>query len=121
MCQKSVVACKRRKSVSNRSEGHWHEHQLTSCDTETSHEIIGNRPDGRLQLERCPVGRDEAVDWKANNECDIEPVDVLVPVGLRNGLLGDVRLLWIVLLVTIRLRSFCHAGWRLLYLRSHDV
>jgi hypothetical protein len=94
---------------------------LTSCNTEASHEIVRNCPDGCLQLERCPVGCDETVDWKANNEGDIQPVDVLVPVGLRNGLLGDVRLLGIVLLVAVRLRRFGHAKWRLLYLRGHDV
>ncbi len=82
--------------------------KLTSCDTETSHEVVGNCPDGRLQLERCPVCRDEAVDRKANDQSDVQPVDMFVPVGLRNWLLGDVRLLGIVLL-TSRLKRLCHA------------
>jgi hypothetical protein len=82
--------------------------ELTSCDTETSHEVVGNCPDGRLQLKRCPVCCDEAVDWKANDESDVQPVDMFVPVGLRNWLLGDVRLLGIVLLAS-RLKRLCHA------------
>lgn len=94
--------------------------QLTGCDTKTSHEIICNCPDGRLQLEWCPVCRNETVDGKPNNEGDVQPVDMLVPVGFRNWLLRDVRLLGIVLLAS-RLKRFGHAGWRLLYLRGHDV
>lgn len=88
---------------------------VTGRDTKTSCEVIGNSPDGSLELERGPVCCNQAVDRKANDQSDIEPIDVFVPVRLRDGLFGDVRLLRIVLLVTIWLGWLCHAGcgWRL--------
>ena len=94
--------------------------RLTGSDTKTSHEIVGNRPDSRLQLKRCPVCCNESVDRKADNEGDVQPVDMLVPVRLCDCLLGDVRFLGIELLAS-RLKRLGHAGWRLLCLRSHDV
>ena len=44
---------------------------------------------------------------------------MLVPVGAGDGLLGDMRLLGIVLLVAVWFRDLCHTGWRLCSLRSH--
>jgi hypothetical protein len=82
--------------------------RLTGCDSKTSHEVIRNCPDGRLQLQWCPVCGNEPVDGKPNNEGDVQPVDVLVPVGSRNWLFGDVRLLGIVLLAS-RLKRLGHA------------
>jgi len=75
---------------------------ITSCDSQTSHEIIRNRPGCSLPMQWCPVCGNETVDRQANDEGDIEPVDVLEPVGFRDGLFGDVRFLGIVLLVAIR-------------------
>ena len=76
---------------------------VTSGDTETSSEVEGDGPDGSLQVERSPVGGDEAAHGDANDESDIEPVDVLVPVLLCQGSLSDVRLLGVVLCVPDRL------------------
>lgn len=73
----------------------------TSCDTETCHEVIGNCPSSSLPLKRSPIRGNEAIDGNTDNECDVEPVDVLVPVGLGDGLLGDVRFLRIVPLVSV--------------------
>ena len=56
---------------------------------------------------------DHAVYGDPDNEGDIEPVDMLVPVGTGNGLFGDMWLLEIVLLVTMWLRWLCHWGWPL--------
>ena len=107
MRPKSVITCQAKLLAIDQSHNSvlW---ELTSCDAETSHEVVGNCPDGRLQLERCPVRCDETVDWKANDESDVQPVDMFVPVGLRNWLLGDVRLLGVVLLAS-RLKRLCHA------------
>src|SRR6266536_4938529 len=91
----------------------------TSCNTKTGHEVIRDRPDGSLQLEGCPVCSNKSVDWKCDNEGNIEPVDVLIPIGTGNRLLGDMRLLGIVLLVADRVRSACHTRWRLCCLRCH--
>lgn len=41
-------------------------------------------------------------------ETYVEPVDVLVPVGLCNGGIGDVWLLGVVLGVAVGLRGACH-------------
>jgi len=79
-------------------------------NTEASGEVEGNGPDGSLQVERCPVGGNEAAHGNANDEDDIEPVDVLVPVLLCHGSLSDVRLLGVVGLVPdglLRVRLGC--------------
>lgn len=77
--------------------------QHTSCDPETRHEVIGHGPDERLPLQRSPVCGDQTVDGNAHDEGDVEPVDVLVPICLGDGLFGDVRLLGVVPLVAIGL------------------
>lgn len=73
---------------------------VAGCDTKASHEVVCKCPYGCLEMERRPVRCNHPVDWKTNNEGNIEPVDVLVPIGLGDGRLGDVRLLWIVLFGT---------------------
>lgn len=50
------------------------------------------------------------IHGNAHDEGNIEPVHMLVPVGLGDGGVGDVRLLRIVGSVSIGLRSFGH--WR---------
>lgn len=72
-------------------------------DTEASGKVEGDGPDGSLEVERCPVGGDETAHGNANDEDDIEPVDVLVPVLLCHGSLSDVRLLGVIGLVPDRL------------------
>ncbi|KAH6702518.1 hypothetical protein EV126DRAFT_228558 [Verticillium dahliae] len=66
---------------------------LTCCDTQTSVEVVNDREDSRLPLERNPVGRDEANGGNDEDEKCVEPVDVKPPVTPSNGLAGDVRLL----------------------------
>lgn len=74
---------------------------IACCDTETSGEVVGNGPDCSPKLERDPVGLDAAVEWNANNQGDVQPVDVLVEVRLGHGCLGDVWLLRIIFGVSI--------------------
>ena len=83
--------------------------QLTSCDSQTSHKVICYSPDCGLPLQRCPVCRNAAIDWDTNDQGDIEPVDMFVPIGSGDGLFGNVWLLWIVLFVSVWLRGLCHA------------
>lgn len=73
----------------------------TSCDSQTRHEVVCKGPDGCLPLQRGPVCRDHAIDWNSHDEGDVKPVDMLVPIGAGNGLLGDVRFLGIVFLVAV--------------------
>lgn len=90
--------------------------QLTSGNSETRHEVVGKGPESRLPLQRSPVCQDHAVQRDANDHDNIEPVDVLVPIGSGHGLLGDVRLLRVILWVADRLRRGGH-GRRLLISR----
>ena len=64
---------------------------VASGDTETSCEVVSNCPDGGVTVERSPPGLDQTQEGNANNQEDVEPVDVLVPVGLGHGGVGDVR------------------------------
>ena len=53
---------------------------------------------------------DESVDGNSNNEVNIEPIDVLVPVRTRDGLISDMRLFWVVLFIPIGLRYLSRRG-----------
>ena len=109
---------------------------ISGSDTETSSKVVGNGPDGRLQVKWGPECHDTSNSGNANNEEDIEPVDVFVPVLLGDGSVGDVRpgrrcqhgfmswrrlmdngrsnsLLGVVGLVAVRLRLAGHWGWLL--------
>lgn len=80
MCPQPVVAC---------------------CDPEACHEVIGNGPDGRLELKRCPKSLNTAVHGNADDEVDVQPVDMLIPVRLGDWGVGDVRLFRIIFVVSI--------------------
>lgn len=82
--------------------------ERTSCDAEAGEEVVEDGEDGRLGLQRRPVGLDAAVERDSDDERHIEPVDVLVPVGLGDGLLGDVRPLGVVFGVAVGLRLAGH-------------
>ena len=71
-------------------------------NTEASGEVVGNGPDGGLELERNPVGLYAAVQRNANNEGDVKPVDVLVPVCTSHRCLCDVWLLRVIFGASIR-------------------
>ena len=66
---------------------------LTSCDAHTSVEVVDNGKDCGVEVERHPVGRDEAHDGNNDNECSVQPVDMLVPVGPCNWSVCDMNLL----------------------------
>jgi hypothetical protein len=64
---------------------------VASSDTETGSEVVCNCPDGGVAVERGPPSLDQTEKGNANNEEDVEPVDMLVPVGLGHRGVGDVR------------------------------
>ena len=74
---------------------------ISRGDTEAGGEVVGNGPDGGLELERNPVGLYAAIERNANNEGYIEPIDVLVPVCTGHGCLCDVWLLRVIFGVSI--------------------
>jgi len=53
---------------------------VTSSDTETCAEVVENCPDGCLELQRRPDGSNAADDRDAEDECAVQPIDVLIPV-----------------------------------------
>lgn len=66
--------------------------KLTSSNTETSVEVVHQSPDGSVQTNRDPVGGDDADERDDENECGVEPVDVLVHVTPGHGSFGDMDL-----------------------------
>jgi hypothetical protein len=60
-------------------------------------DVVEDSPESGLQLERNPVGGDEAHQGNENNKCCVEPVDVLGPVAPGHGSVGDVRLVGVLL------------------------
>lgn len=66
---------------------------LTGCDANAGHEVVDDGEEGGPQLQRGGVGGDAAVERHADDEDDIEPVDVLVPVLAGHGQVRDVRFL----------------------------
>lgn len=82
----------------------------TGRDTEPGHEIVDHRPDGGLPLQWRPESHDAAKERDAGDEDDIQPVDVLVPVGLGQGRLGDVRLRDIISRPSTSCSLSSHAG-----------
>ena len=73
----------------------------TGCDAQTGCKVVQYGKDEGLQLQRHPPSLDHAVQRNANDESDVEPVNMLVPVGFGDWCLGDVLLLWIVRLVPV--------------------
>lgn len=69
------------------------EKELTSSDSDASHIIIGNGPDGSLELERDPAGLDQAIERNEEDEGDVKPVDMFVPVRQIDRCVRDVRFL----------------------------
>lgn len=67
--------------------------QRTSCDSETGEVVVDDGPDGGLELQGHPDGLDASVQRDSDDEEDIEPVDMLVPVLARHGRIGDMDLL----------------------------
>lgn len=76
---------------------------LTSSDAKTSHEVVDNGEYGGSPMERNPKGLDTAVQRNADNEGDVEPIDMLVPIRLGDGGIGNMGLLGIVGLAAVGL------------------
>ena len=66
---------------------------LTCCDTQTGEEVVDDGPDGGLELQRDPEGLDAAVHGDTDDEGDVQPVDMLIPVLTGDGGISDMDLL----------------------------
>lgn len=66
---------------------------LTSCDSQSSEEVVDHCPNGGLQLQRHEESLDTSGDGNADDEGDVEPVDMLVPVLASHLGIGNVHLL----------------------------
>lgn len=75
--------------------------ELTSCDAQTGCKVVQHGKHECLHLQRDPPSLDHAIQWNADDESDIEPVDMFVPVGFGDGSLSDVLLLGVVRFVPV--------------------
>jgi len=71
---------------------------VASSDAETGCEVVRNGPNGGCEPERSPEGGNAASHRNADDERDIEPIDVLVPISAVHRGIGDVRFVWVVAL-----------------------
>lgn len=76
---------------------------LTSCDPQAGHEVVDHRPDGSLEVQRHPESLDTASQRDSQDQGDVEPVDVLIPVGEGHLGICDMRLLVLLLLRSLSL------------------
>jgi hypothetical protein len=65
----------------------------TSGNAHARHEVVDDGPETGSPLQRRGIGGDEAIDRHEDDEDNIEPVDMVVPVGTGDGLVGDVLFL----------------------------
>ena len=77
----------------------------TGCDTKTSCKVVGNSKDCCLPLQWSPPSLDKSIDGDPNNQGDVQPVDMFVPVGFGHGSVGNVLFLGIVGFVPVGLRG----------------
>lgn len=59
--------------------------RLTSGDPEPGQEIVDDSKHCRLPVERHPEGLNAAIERHANDQGHIQPVHVLIPIGLGDG------------------------------------
>ena len=67
--------------------------QHTSSDSETGEKVVGDSPDGSLELQWHPESLNTAIDRNSQDEEDVQPVDMLVPVLASQRCIGDMDLL----------------------------
>ena len=80
---------------------------VASCDPESGHEVVGNRPDSGLPVQRGPECLDTSQERDAHDQEDIQPVDMFVPVLPRYRSLGDVSLGGVIGFASVGLRRLC--------------
>lgn len=84
-------------------------------DAEASEKVVDDCPDSSLPLERCEGCSDTSSERDTANKCDVEPVDVFVPVAPGHGSIRNVRLVRIVFWVSVWLRFGSHWRWLLVF------
>lgn len=87
------------------------EPMVSSRDSQTSPKVVYHGPTGGFPSQRSPESANAAHQWDSDNQEYIEPIDVLVPILLRDGLVGDVWLLRIILWIPIWLIGTGLSGW----------
>lgn len=74
---------------------------VASGNTKSSREVVCNCPDGSVQSKRCPDSLNAAIYRNANDEGNVEPVNVFIPVRLGHRQLSDMYLLGIIFRVWV--------------------
>ena len=70
---------------------------------EASEEVVDDGEKGGLPLDGGEAGTNEAHDGNEDDEGDIEPVDMLVPIPPGHGGVCDVRFSWIIMSISVGL------------------
>ena len=82
--------------------------KLTSCYTKSSEEVVYDSEQGSLEVQMHPPSLDQTIKRDANDQRDVQPVHVFVPVGFGDGSIGDMLLLGVVRLASVRFRCLGH-------------
>ena len=76
---------------------------ISSCDAQTGCKVIENGKDCGLEQEWRPQGLYAAIERNANDQGDIEPINVFVPICFGHGRFCDVWLLGVIFRVPVGL------------------
>lgn len=77
---------------------------ISCCNSQACSKVVCYGPHGSVESERSPNSLNTSIERNTNNEDNVEPVDMLVPVRFRDWGLGNVDFLWIVLGASVRFR-----------------
>ena len=76
---------------------------ITSCYTEAGEVVVDNGEEGCLPFQRCPDGSDQTSDRYADDQTDIQPVDMLPPICSCHLGVCDVWFSWVIALISVGL------------------
>ena len=76
---------------------------IASCDTKTGHEVVDDSKQRRLPFHWCEERTNDTDDRYVDDESDVEPVDMFVPILLGHGSVCDVWFSRIIMSITVGL------------------
>lgn len=74
---------------------------VTSGDSKTGKVVVEDGKGESLPVEGCPQGSNQTHDRNADNEGNIEPIDMLVPIGPRHFGVCDVWFFWVIFVASV--------------------
>ena len=76
---------------------------VASCDTKTGHEVVDDSEECCLPFHWCEEGTDDTDDGYVDDESDVKPIHMFVPVLLGHGRVCDVWFSRIIVSITVGL------------------